>query len=99
MSILVALDIFAAVIIFVYCACKLSLRHWKWHESGLWINAMLIGGSVGSVAIGLFNQTHPEWPEILINWGLAMLFTMRAWRLWREGRLFKKEVGNDVGNP
>ena len=54
MSILVALNIFAAVIIFVYCVCKLSLRHWKWHESGLWVNAMLIGGSVGSVAIGLF---------------------------------------------
>ena len=69
MSILVALNIFAAVIIFVYCACKLSLRHWKWHESGLWINAMLIGGAVGSVFISLLNQKLPEWPEILINWG------------------------------
>ena len=90
MSILVALNIFAAVIIFVHCVCKLSLRHWKWHESGLWINAMLIGGAVGSVFISLLNKKPPEWPEILINWGLAMLFTMRAWRLWREGRLFKK---------
>ena len=99
MSILVALNIFAAVIIFVHCVCKLSLRHWKWHESGLWINAMLIGGSVGSVAIGLFNQTLPKWPEILINWGLAMLFTMRAWRLWREGLLFKKSGGEYAGKP
>ena len=97
MSILVALNIFAAVIIFVHCACKLSLRHWKWHESGLWINAMLIGGSVGSVAIGLFNQTLPEWPEILINWGLAMLFTMRTWRLWRDGLLFPKIGGKNAG--
>lgn len=96
MSLLVALNIFAAVIIFVHCVCKISLRHWKWHESGLWINAMLIGGSVGSVAIGLFNQTLPEWPEILINWGLAMLFTMRTWRLWREGHLFPNG-GNDAG--
>ena len=78
MSILAVLNIFAAVIIFVRCVCKLSLRRWHWHESGLWVNAMLIGGSVGSVAIGLFNQTLPEWPEILINWGLAMLFTMRT---------------------
>ena len=99
MSILVALNLFAAVIIFVNCVCKLSLRHWKWHESGLWINAMLIGGSVGAVAIGLFNQTLPEWPEILINWGLAMLFTMRAWRLWREGLLFKKSGGEYAGKP
>ena len=99
MSILVALNIFAAVIIFVHCVCKLSLRHWKWHESGLWINAMLIGGSVGSVAIGLFNQTHPAWPEILINWGLAMLFTMRTWRLWREGLLFTKSGGEYAGKP
>ena len=99
MSILVALNIFAAVIIFVHCVCKLSLRHWKWHESGLWINAMLIGGSVGSVAIGLFNPTPPKWPEILINWGLAMLFTMRAWRLWREGLLFKKSGGEYAGKP
>ena len=99
MSILVALNIFAAVIIFVHCVFKLSLRHWKWHESGLWINAMLIGGSVGSVAIGLFNQTHPEWPEILINWGLALLFTIRAWRLWREGLLFTKSGGEYAGKP
>ena len=99
MSILVALNIFAAVIIFVHCVCKLSLRHWKWHESGLWINAMLIGGSVGSVAIGLFNQTLPELPEILINWGLALLFTIRAWRLWRDGLLFKKSGGEYAGKP
>ena len=99
MSILVALNIFAAVIIFVHCVCKLSLRHWKWHESGLWINAMLIGGSVGSVAIGLFNQTLPEWPEILINWGLAMLFTMRTWRLWRDGHLFNVTGGRNAQKP
>ena len=97
MSIFVALNILAAVIIFVHCVCKLSLRHWKWHESGLWINAMLIGGSVGSVAIGLFNQTLPELPEILINWGLALLFTIRAWRLWREGLLFKKKGDQNAG--
>ena len=99
MSILVALNIFAAVIIFVHCACKLSLRHFQWHESGLWINAMLIGGAVGSVAIGLFNQTLPEWPEILINWGLAMLFTMRTWRLWREGRLFNTTGESHARKP
>lgn len=97
MSILVALNVFAAVIIFVHCVCKLSLRHWRWHESGLWINVMLIGGAVGSVAIGLFNQTFPEWPEILINLGLAMLFTMRTWRLWREGLLFKKKGDQNAG--
>ena len=99
MSILVALDIFAAVIIFVHCACKLSLRHWKWHESGLWINAMLIGGAVGSVFISLLNQKLPEWPEILINWGLALLFTIRAWRLWREGLLFTKSGGEYARKP
>lgn len=99
MSILVALNIFAAVIIFVHCARKLSLRHWKWHESGLWINAMLIGGAVGSVFISLLNQTPPEWPEILINWGLAILFTVRAWRRWREGLLFKKSGGEYAGKP
>ena len=99
MSILVALNIFAAVIIFVHCVCKLSLRHWKWHESGLWINAMLIGGAVGSVFISLLNQKLPEWPEILINWGLAMLLTVRAWRLWREGLLFKKSGGEYAGKP
>ena len=99
MSILVALNIFAAVIIFVHCVCKLSLRHWKWHESGLWINAMLIGGAVGSVFISLLNQKLPEWPEILINWGLALLFTIRAWRLWREGLLFTKSGGEYAGKP
>ena len=99
MSILVALNIFAAVIIFVHCVCKLSLRHFQWHESGLWINAMLIGGAVGSVFISLLNQKLPEWPEILINWGLAMLFTMRAWRLWRDGLLFKKSGGEYAGKP
>ena len=97
MSILVALNIFAAVIIFVHCVCKISLRHWRWHESGLWVNAMLIGGAVGSVVIGLINQEVPEWPELLINWGLAMLFTVRSWRLWREGRLFSKVGGQNVG--
>ena len=81
MSILGALNIFAAVIIFIHCVCKLSLRHWQWHESGLWVNAMLIGGAVGSVSIGLIERQFPEWPEILINWGLAMLFITRAWRL------------------
>ena len=99
MSILVALNIFAAGIIFVHCVCKLSLRRWHWHESGLWINAMLIGGAVGSVFISLFNQTNTEWPEVLIDWGLAMLFTMRAWRLWREGLLFKKSGGEYAGKP
>lgn len=99
MSILVALNIFAAVIIFVHCVFKLSLRRWHWHESGLWINAMLIGGAVGSVVIGLLNQSFPEWPGILINWGLAMLFTARTWRLWREGLLFKKSGGEYAGKP
>ena len=97
MSILGALNILAAVIIFVHCVCKLSLRLWKWHEPGLWINAMLIGGAVGSVFIGLLNQKLPEWPVILINWGLAMLFTVRAWRLWREGHLFPKMGNKNAG--
>jgi len=97
MNILGALNILAAVIIFVHCVCKLSLRHWRWHESGLWVNAMLIGGTVGSVAIGLINQEFPEWPEILIECGLAMLFTMRTWRLWREGLLFPKTRGKNAG--
>ena len=97
MNILGALNILAAVIIFVHCVCKLSLRHWRWHESGLWINAMLIGGAVGSVFISLLNQKLPEWPEILIECGLAMLFTMRTWRLWRDGSLFQKRGDEHAG--
>ena len=91
MSILGLLNIFAAIIIFVHCACKISLRHWHWRESGLWVNTMLIGGSVGSIGLGWMNNEIPSWPEILINWGLALLFTIRAWRLYRSGRLFKRE--------
>lgn len=96
MSIFGTLNILAALIIFVHCVCKLSLRHWRWHESELWVNAMLIGGAVGSVAIGLINQEIPEWPELLIDCGLAMLFTVRAWRLWRDGHLFQKASGKDA---
>ena len=99
MSIFVALNIFAASIIFLHCGFEVSHRHWRWHESGLWINVMLIGGSVGSVAIGLFNQTLPELPEILINWGLALLFTIRAWRLWRDGHLFNVTGGRNAQKP
>ena len=56
-------------------------------------------GAVGSVFISFLNQTLPEWPEILINWGLAILFTMRTWRLWREGLLFTKSGGEYAGKP
>ena len=93
------LNILAGVIIFVHCACKLTLRRWHWRESGLWINMLLIGGAIFSIGFGLINQAFPEWPEILINWGLALLFTMRAWRLWREGLLFKKKGDQDAGKP
>ena len=96
MSMLGILNVLAAIIIFVHCTCRISLRRWHWRESGLWVNTMLIGGSVGSIGLVWMDNEFPAWPKILINWGLAMLFTIRAWRLWRDGRLFPKKGGKNA---
>ena len=75
-------NVSAAVIIFVHCACRLSVRRWTLKQPELWAHAILCGGAVGAIGHGLVQggAVHPS--EITLNIGMAAYFLSQTYRLW-----------------
>ena len=82
---LTALNLVAALVIFVHCVCRLSVRQWTFRQPELWAHALLIGGAVGVVGISLVRGVSKP-AEVWINIGMAAYFLSQSWRLWRMKR-------------
>lgn len=81
-NILILINVLAAVVVFVHCVCRLSVRRWPLKSPELWAHAVLCGGAVGVIGHGLVQGgwVHPS--EIVINCGMAVYFLSQSWRLW-----------------
>ena len=82
---LTALNLVAALVIFVHCVCRLSVRQWTFRQPELWAHALLTGGAVGVVGISLVRGVSQP-AEVWINIGMAAYFLSQSWRLWKMKR-------------
>ena len=83
---LTALNLVAALVIFVHCVCRLSVRQWTFRQPELWAHALLIGGAVGVIGVSLARGESTLGAEVWINIGMAAYFLSQSWRLWRMKR-------------
>ncbi len=79
---LVWLNLAAAVVVFVHCVCRLSVRKWTCRQPELLAHAVLCGGAVGVLGSGLTQGTAHHPSEIIINCGIAAYFLSQTYRLW-----------------
>lgn len=66
------LNLLSAAVVFVFAACRLSMRRWKLSQPELWAYAMLIGGSF-VIVVGTFAVPYPHnVGEIVLDFGMAI---------------------------
>jgi hypothetical protein len=74
------LNIAASLMIFVHCACRLTVQRWTVRQPELWIHALLLSASIGVAASNLNGATrNPH--EVMLNIGIAAYFAAQTWRL------------------
>ena len=83
---LTALNLVAALVIFVHCVCRLSVRQWTFRQPELWAHALLTGGAVGVIGVSLARGESTLGEEVWINIGMAAYFLSQSWRLWKMKR-------------
>ena len=80
------LDMLCGMIIFVYCACRLGGRTWKWHDLEFWAHLVLVGSAVAIVA----RQEQMPMEAVLFRLGVAAYFMAQTWKIWQMQRKMRK---------
>ena len=83
---LTGINLIAALIVFVHCVCRLSVRQWTFRQPELWAHALLTGGAVGVIGVSLARSESTLSAGVWINSGMAAYFLSQSWRLWRMKR-------------
>ncbi|MGF6148971.1 Uncharacterised protein [Kingella potus] len=68
----------SALLIFVHCACRLTVQRWTLRQPELWIHAVLLASAVG-VAASSADTANPH--EVILNAATAAYFAAQTWRL------------------
>ena len=73
------LDMACGLVIFVYCACRLGGRQWRWHDLEFWAHLVLVGSAV---AIVVRRESIPT-ESVLFRLGVAGYFMAQIGRFGR----------------
>lgn len=72
------INLLSALMIFVHCACRLTVQRWHLRQPELWIHAVLLASAVG-VAASSGDTVNPH--EVILNAATAAYFAAQTWRL------------------
>lgn len=83
------LDMICGMVIFVYCACRLGGRCWRWHDLEFWAHLVLIGSAVAIVA----QREDVPMEAVLFRLGVAGYFLAQTWKIWQMQRRMRQHEG------
>ena len=68
------INILCGFTIFIFCACRLGARQWKWQQLEFWVNLILLPSAVAMVV-----SPVPSANVLIFRLGVAMYFAAQTW--------------------
>lgn len=78
------INILCGFTIFIFCACRLGARQWKWQQLEFWVNLILLPSAVAMVV-----SPVPSANVLIFRLGVAMYFAAQTWKIWRLQRHYR----------